>query len=326
MNHAARVFGWGVCLLVLLAAGQAGADVLIFQDDFNRPDGPKLGNAWQPNHTLQACMPAEPGAARGGPAKPAKVFPKVSLRENRLLFSDSHSRESLTVVRQFNRLLTRVEYDLVPIHVMGGPDDRARAGVRVQFLDVNGSILGEVGDFHYSAAFGAFTNTRTTHWRATRVPFNMGLFHGIVNVDELLETFLPGVDRERIHTTRVILELFAGWCGSEVEAAFDNVRVFAASNPLLPFTPEEMVTLVASCRGHHQRSPKDFPGNWLRHVDFQYGQKRVAEWRQAAREHVGKDPARLVDLARAMSQDTGQTGPDYTWDALLAVSLLLFVD
>ncbi|MBF0425412.1 MAG: hypothetical protein HQL66_06310, partial [Magnetococcales bacterium] len=248
-------------LALLLLPGHVLADDVIFQDDFNRPDAIHPGNGWTPSPLPEPCGETKDVTAlrRGRADGRASV---VSIREGHLYFDDQDSHDAQRIYRDFRRPLLRVEYDFTPIYVMGGTDDRARLGVRIQFLDAAGNLLAEIGDFFYSTAFGDFVNTPTTYWRANRGAFDTEKRHGVIPIQEIMDWHLRDVDRTRIDRTRVIIEAFAGWCGSTLEATFDKIKVVAVPSLLLSFNHEEIADMVRSAHMYYQQAPQAFPGNW----------------------------------------------------------------
>ncbi|MBF0175957.1 MAG: hypothetical protein HQL63_03795 [Magnetococcales bacterium] len=304
---------------VSLAPGTAAGDDPIFQDDFNRPDAMHPGNGWVSSPMPEGCGETGDVVAPRQGRQDGRVS-VVQLREGQLHFDDQNSRNAQRVYRDFRRPLLRLAYDFTPIYVMGGSDDRARLGVRIQFLDVAGNLLAEIGDFYYSTAFGDFVNTPTAHWRANRGPFDTEKRHSEIPIQEIMDWHLRDVDRTRIDHTRIIFEAFAGWCGSTLEAAIDNVKVVAVPSLLLSFNPEELADMVHSAHRYYQQAPQAFPGNWRQHIDSRYGQKKVDAWRKAIMGHIGQDTGRLLRLVERMVDDQGPKA----LETAMALSLLLW--
>ncbi|MBF0154922.1 MAG: hypothetical protein HQL64_14365 [Magnetococcales bacterium] len=304
---------------LLLMPGVALGDDVIFQDDFNRPDAMHPGNGWIPSPLPESCGETRDVMAgrRGRQDGRTSV---VQIREGHLHFDDQDSQNAQRVYRDFRRPLLRLEYDFTPIYIMGGTDDRARLGARIQFLDASGNLLAEIGDFFYSTAFGNYVNTPTTYWRANRGGFDSEKRHSEVPIQEIMDWHLRDVDRTRIDRTRIILEAFAGWCGSTLEATIDSVKVIAVPSLLLSFNQEELADMVRSAHMYYQQAPGAFPGNWKHYIHSHYGDKKVAAWRKAIIGHVGQDTGRLLRLVERMVDDQGpkalETG--------MVLSLLLY--
>ncbi|MEO5372539.1 MAG: hypothetical protein H7833_20910, partial [Magnetococcus sp. DMHC-1] len=307
-----------VFLVWCLPAAALGDDV-IFQDDFNRPDAIHPGNGWTPSPLPEACGETKDVVVARHGRKDGRTS-VMQIREGQLYIDDQDSRNAQRVYRDFRRPLLRLEYDFTPIHIMGGTDDRARLGARIQFLDAAGNLLAEIGDFYYSTAFGDYVNTPTTYWRANRGAFDTEKQHSEVLIQEIMDWHLRDVDRTRIDRTRIIFEAFAGWCGSTMEAAFDNIKVTAIPSLLLSFNQTELADMVRSAHMYYQQAPNAFPGNWRHYIQSHYGQKKVDAWRQAIVGHIGQDTGRLLRLVERM---VGEQGPT-ALETGMVLSLLLW--
>ncbi|MBF0309261.1 MAG: hypothetical protein HQL56_07015 [Magnetococcales bacterium] len=278
----------------------APLEEVMFRDDFNREG--VLGQGWLNGRLDDACAKAADrpvGAVNGSNA--------VALRNKRLHFTYGNSGYTLYVRRDIIRQVSHLEYDFVPIHVMGGPDDQARIGVRVQFLDQRGSVLGEIEHFYYAAATPEAPNTPTHHATSLRGPFDHQVHHAVLEVDTLLRRHLTGVDRSKIQMTRISFEQKAHWCGSTVEGAIDNVDVYGFSEPLFAFNPEEVAEITKSAQEYHRTRRGEFPQVWVEEMRRKYGPEKINLWAKAMASRMDKKPG---DFTRMVEEVSGVTGAE----------------
>ncbi|MBF0187392.1 MAG: hypothetical protein HQL50_05650 [Magnetococcales bacterium] len=296
------------------------ADDLLLHDDFNRVNGIMVGNGWQEVAPPEDCESGSAGVSNvvpsghalfqeltqeiessglDGAGKPNIVLPAdttAGIGDHQLRFAFENGQRAQRVSREFSRELVRVVFDIIPLYAMGGMDDRAWVGARITFLDTAGRALGELRHMFVQSAYNDALNTDTVFTRTMSGDFDGDVRQISIPVTALRERFLPGVRRDAIAKTRLSFEAEAGWCGSTLEAAIDNVTVHAAYSPLFVLTDSDRRALFAKGLTAFQQQRNAFPGNWIADVQNTFGHKKTGIWIAALRDETAGDPSKIADL------------------------------
>ncbi|MBF0621874.1 MAG: hypothetical protein HQL54_08095 [Magnetococcales bacterium] len=315
-------------LLPLMSVRSALAVEMIFKDDFNRDDTPAVDNGWHPVINEVVCEPEANPDLQGhaleheikqemaSKKEARKQAPEIQDQQLFLHFTDS--RDTQSVYRDFSRSLERVAFDFMPLYAMGGMDDRAWIGSRIQFLDVHGNSLGEIRRIYHTGQYNDVINTPTIHTDALPMAFDGNMRRSAIEIRSVLEHHLTGVNTDRIARTRIILEIGAGWCGSTVESYVDNLMVFAAPSVVFTFTAAEVKEIIHSAVDYFNQDRGTFPNNWISHLNFKYGRAKVTRWMRAIPVEAKADPMKMADLM----QQNGMFG-DEAFIAAHAVTILI---
>ncbi|ABK42865.1 hypothetical protein Mmc1_0339 [Magnetococcus marinus MC-1] len=275
---------------------------LIFKDDFERTELSGDDQQWYMTRMSGVgCGRVNPASRPVQEQGQAILQPPVQIRDGQLLLSEASSGAPVQAYRVINRPVRRIGFEFTPLNVMGGMDDRAWVGARIQFMDRNNGLLGELWYYFYNRHYERPSNTSTRYAVAVK-----GAFDGVkrrlsIEVEELIRRYLKGVDPDQIARTLVIFELGAGWCGSEVAGTFDNVEVFAGRSEEYTLTQQEVLAIGRSVMPSFLRDHAYFPENWIRRVRAKYQAKRVDRWLDAIERHMQAHPTGFVPLVERMT-------------------------
>ena len=341
----------GVLNGLWLPAGAAWAGETLFEDYFDRADGPEVGNGWvsRPstrtcaqgekvaspiqNQTLFSDKPGDDGVYGPNPSLPGEAVQRpfvagaaapggapVALEDGTLMLRYQQGRASHTVHYEVDRKVTRLSFDFAPLYAMGGLDDRAWLAVHLLYLDQEERVLGEIRHAYHNAVYEELENSDTVYSGASKGPFDGSPRHVAVDASVIMAERLHGLVQERIAKTRILFELASTLCEATVEGYVDNVvAVLADRAGLLSFTRDEMLDIAREGVALFDKKHAAFPKNWVDAVYARHGQKRVREWLDRIPLEDRRDPGRLAAL---MQRLFGLEGRD-AFVSAFAVSMLL---
>ncbi|MEG3638806.1 hypothetical protein [Magnetococcus sp. PR-3] len=296
----------GALLLVGISPAEAKrpdrSAELIFKDDFERTEVTNDDQQWYMTRMNGiGCGRVSPAYRSPQDQNQGIAQPPVQIREGQLLLSESSSGAPIQSYRVINRPIRRIGFEFTPMNVMGGVDDRAWIGTRIQFMDRNNILLGELWHYFFNRHYQRPKNTSTRYAVAVK-----GRFDGVkrrlsIEVEELIRRYLKGVDPDQIARTLVIFELGAGWCGSEVAGSFDNVEIFAGRSAEYTLTQQEVLAIGRSVTPSYLRDHAYFPENWIRRVRAKYQPQRVDKWLNAMETYLQQNPNDFVPLVERMT-------------------------
>ncbi|OSM01639.1 hypothetical protein [Magnetofaba australis] len=277
-----------------------------FVDDFNRAPGPIIGNGWLIGRAPEGCETlAEAGVAPPPPQVAVYQMTPVSLQDGRILVQESRSQAPWQIWRVFNRPIDRLELDMIPERVMGGTDDRARIGVRVQFVDDRDQVIGEIWRYVYNTHYLPPRNTPNRYVQGVKAFFDAQPRHVVIDVADIARVHLKDLEMDRVAQTRVMLELTAGWCGSDIAGSFDNVVAYAEREPIFEFSPQEVLAITRSAQTFFTNQSAGFPNNWIMDLKVTHGDRRLSRWVEALRSYRAQHPRDFPSLTAQLSDQTG---------------------
>nr|CRH07288.1 Conserved exported protein of unknown function [Candidatus Magnetococcus massalia] len=283
------------------SAPPASGSELIYSDDFERQTNTNPDKQWHMTRMHGVgCGRVDP-AYRQPQHLRGVVPPAVQIVEGALTLTETSSGVPIQSYKVFNRPIKRLAFDFTPLNVMGGPDDRAWIGARIQFMDDANVLLGELWHYYFNRHYQRPTNTPTRYAVAVQ-----GSFDGVkrrlsIEVDELARRHLKGMDPDRVARTLVIFELGAGWCGSDISGSFDNVQLFSGISPEYTLTQKEILAIGRSVQLSFLRDRSHFPLNWMRRVRAKHQPSRVDKWLDAVEKKLRERPKSFTQLVERMS-------------------------
>ncbi|MBF8273375.1 MAG: hypothetical protein HW380_2480 [Magnetococcales bacterium] len=344
------------CLVVCLVVFQVifGAGLVLagdkFVDTFDRPDGLFLGEGWEAIPLRQPCVnwdeqaqkspevakdikkdhklfseisqEIEETAARAG-GRTAKGMPGPQTAEisNGMLYLHYGDGQSPVVVqRVINKKIMRLSLDLTPLYAMGGEDDRAWMAVKIQYLDHEDRVLGEIRYYHYNAVLDEYANSDTVHSIRVKEVFSGDVRHVVVDAGAILKQRLPGVDARKIARTRLSLEVSSNLCGATVEGYVDNIAAnLADAAGLMRFTREELNALVQMGMQLHARDPRQFSKSWIDALIQAFGREKIVAWLSEIPQEARTNPEKLISIVKDTYGFSGQQA----FDTAFAIQYLL---